>query len=85
MMGGDIQDYRVYPVKKGDGGRVYFSPEWRQLDIPFIPKLFDLAPCVVLRDGKIIRVLSFRKGPKYIQVYLSDVMGRIRNKDVEIF
>jgi hypothetical protein len=61
--------YSIYPVKcskYGDG--YYYSPEWRMLT-PGVPDRFleKFADCVLLKDGKTLRVKQVKNGgSKYI-------------------
>ena len=52
--GGEISGYLIYPVKKSeDRGSYYFSDKWRGIEILFIFDLYDLAPCILFRNGEI--------------------------------
>ena len=76
--GGEISDYLIYPVKKSiDDESYYFSDKWRRIEIPFIIELFDLAPCILFRNGEIYHVRRIWGFGKYKHIDISRLVGRI--------
>ncbi len=83
--GGEITDYLIYPVKKsGDKDTYYFSDKWKKIEIPFIIDLYDLAPCILFRNGEIYRVEKIWGTGKYKHIDIYRLIGRLlESGDVE--
>lgn len=76
--GGEIIDYLVYPVRRSrDKYSYYFSDRWRRIKLPFILDLFNLAPCIMLRNGEVYGVSSFWRWRRYRYVEAYESVAKL--------
>ena len=66
--------YHVYPLR-GRKGIYYFSITWKEIDLPYIIKLFDLAPCILLRNGEILGIEKYSRKDEYGFIKAHGVIG----------
>ena len=74
VCGEDCDVYHLaYPIKRSQrGSGFYYSPEWRALQIQVPDRFLEkLADCVVLRDGRILKVQRTEGSGKYVALILA--------------
>jgi len=78
FVGGEPMGYHVYPLRRSSKGIYYFSIAWKEIDIPYIIKLFDLAPCILLKNGKILGIEKYSRKDGYGSIKARRVLGTMK-------